>query len=345
MNEHHAARGLSAPVAIHIAAPRSDVWHAITAESHLSSLMQGDEVRGLTLEATTVGERLEWWGDRNHVGEILAVDPGRLLTWRWSPTDDKWSSVVEISLSDRGDGCDVTVKELGFPEPAETKSRVSLWLHWLDDLHWWMTFPTRTARSPRPGSVWIDALVDIEDPARVEIVARGLIQTRPSRFDLLIEAQLVALQAHAVTDQGRLDEAEAQLDEYFSGFEEAPAWIPMLDCLERGRIAKRRAVRQTERYPDRELDYLWEDAATQLAQVVWFAPWRSGYADLELALRAIYEVGTMDTTAGATAPTGQWLDLGIAIASRADQSTHLRWMPRLTAARNPRSQTAITPES
>jgi uncharacterized protein YndB with AHSA1/START domain len=61
-------------------------------------------------------------GDYRMAGEIVALDPPRLIAWTWpDPADQPNPSVVRFELAPDGDGCVLTLTNtgLGLPAPGQ----------------------------------------------------------------------------------------------------------------------------------------------------------------------------------------------------------------------------------
>jgi len=109
---------ITASVATHIDAPRQEVWRALTDPTIISEYYLGATVS----TDWQVGSPITWSGEWNGTaytdkGEILAVEPGELLSYsHWSPTTGTGDSpeqyhVVTIALSDAEDGTEVELRQ------------------------------------------------------------------------------------------------------------------------------------------------------------------------------------------------------------------------------------------
>jgi uncharacterized protein YndB with AHSA1/START domain len=90
-----------------LAHPPAKVWRAITEPEHLQAWFPGRVVG-----AWTVGSRLEFHGEYPTMdGEVLAVEEGSLLEFRWGP------DTLRFEITPDGDGCQLTltdtIEELG----------------------------------------------------------------------------------------------------------------------------------------------------------------------------------------------------------------------------------------
>jgi uncharacterized protein YndB with AHSA1/START domain len=108
---------VTARASTRIHASRQDVWQALTDPTIISEYYLGATVS----TDWQVGSPITWSGEWNGTaytdkGEILAVEPGRLLSYsHWSPTSGTEDSpqhyhVVTITLSAAGDRTDVELK-------------------------------------------------------------------------------------------------------------------------------------------------------------------------------------------------------------------------------------------
>lgn len=194
----------------------------------------------------------------------------------------------------------------------------------------WLTTDLTQARHKPPERARVLALWRPDDPrlTELEIMALSASDTGDWSSDWLVGLQLRALQGRALAAQGRFDEADALLTDAFSGFIEAPPWIPMLQALEEGRVLAYRASAARETMPEADLDDLWTDAAERLAECLRIAP---GGGDLELAIEAAHALAALQTTADGPGFTGLWADFGSALAQRAPTGTRERWLAAFAA--------------
>jgi uncharacterized protein YndB with AHSA1/START domain len=116
-----------------VAAPPERVW----------SLIAGAEERArwwpyLDLDASPGGRMEERWDDTRTTGEVLEVDPPRLLRLSWK--DDGWPAATEVELrvEPDHDGARVTVRHTGWEPLPDAETLVAAhragWRAHLDDL-------------------------------------------------------------------------------------------------------------------------------------------------------------------------------------------------------------------
>ena len=109
---------ITARASTRIDAPRQEVWRALTDPTIISEYYLGATVS----TDWQVGSPITWSGEWNGTaytdkGEILAVEPGRLLSYsHWSPTSGtedlpQHYHVVTITLSDAGDETEVELEQ------------------------------------------------------------------------------------------------------------------------------------------------------------------------------------------------------------------------------------------
>ena len=109
---------VTASASTRINASRQDVWRALTDPTIISEYYLG----AIVSTDWQVGSLITWSGEWNGTsytdkGEILAVEPGRLLSYsHWSPTSGtedlpQHYHVVTITLSDAGDETEVELKQ------------------------------------------------------------------------------------------------------------------------------------------------------------------------------------------------------------------------------------------
>ena len=81
------ARGLTARVELHIEAPASDVWKALTDPEKIKKYMFGADVTSEWRTGSSVVIKGEWKGKPyEDKGTVIAVDPGRMLEYtHYSP--------------------------------------------------------------------------------------------------------------------------------------------------------------------------------------------------------------------------------------------------------------------
>lgn len=109
---------------VHLKAPRSRVWQAISRANELATWFRLKDVRGelgpgATVRAT-IGE--PGYEHLSFVAAIVRFEPERVLAWRWHPGapphdgayDHEPTTLVEFQLEDEGTGTRLTIRESGF---------------------------------------------------------------------------------------------------------------------------------------------------------------------------------------------------------------------------------------
>ncbi|MDO8382813.1 MAG: hypothetical protein Q7T17_07535 [Microbacterium sp.] len=301
-----------------------DVWTAIVDEGHLWGLQRGEVALGIDFQGTDVDNWL--FGPDGRRGQI--VESGQhILLWTWSePGKMSGQGSVHLRVTELDGETTLEVVENVALEGAE-RAASSFWRRWFEALEDWLQFPIRQPSSPGSVRGQRRALWIPHDPRLSELEATATLRARDlkSISDILAEVPLRALQCRALAAQGKLDEAGRVLEETFSGFKEAPAWVPTLQALERGRISKQRALLAAEGEP-REVNDLWTEAAYDLAQSIWIAPGE----DVDLVLEAAWELATMHTTGDGPGYTSMWIEFGRAVAARAPREVRDSWLHKFT---------------
>lgn len=100
--------------------PLEKVWAALTVPERLS-----DWLAAATIEPDLrIGARFTLrfaMNDYRMVGEIVELDPPRLIAWTWPDADasgDGTANVVRFQLAPDGDGCLLTLTDRGWGQPA-----------------------------------------------------------------------------------------------------------------------------------------------------------------------------------------------------------------------------------
>lgn len=308
-----------------LAVRADDIWKAVVHEGHLWGMQHDDVAVGIDFAGAAVGSDVI--SPDGRAGQV--TDAGaHHLGWTWrnrGNTEDDES--VQLRLDECAGATEVTVVTRAARKSAHDVTL--FWEQWLDALDDWLTFPTRSAGARSSGRPRTDALWSPHDPQLSELEAATALRRREHDPlpDMLEGVALRALLARALAVQGKLDEAEKVIDDAFSGFKEAPAWVPMLEALERGRIDKERAGHAGQADELLDVDDLWTDAAEHLARCVWIAPG----ADVDLLLEAAWELASMTTTADGPGYTSLWAEFGRAVAARASAEVRDTWSPRFAA--------------
>ena len=140
-----------------IAAPVERVWAAITEAEHLGTWF-GDD--GAEVDLRPGGTlTLRWKEHGTFHTTIAAVEPPRLLSWRWTinageePREDN-STLVEFILTPEGDGTRLRVVESGFrgldlPEEQRAARVADNTQGWFEELEELRQYVLQTSRMTR----------------------------------------------------------------------------------------------------------------------------------------------------------------------------------------------------
>lgn len=117
MSDRAVIKGHSIHRTVQIAAPRAEVWAAITEPERISQWL-GERAEFDALEVGAIGE-FEWEGFGVFPIEITEVTPLEVFAFRWpgeprDGLDPDDSTVVRIELSDTETGTQVALVESGF---------------------------------------------------------------------------------------------------------------------------------------------------------------------------------------------------------------------------------------
>lgn len=120
-----------------IAAPRAEVWRALTDESELADWFLPPEWEASASADARVGGRYELVSVSSQMtlhGSYAAVEPEQRLvfTWRWN--DDGDETLVTISLSDADGGTEVEVLHERFRDEVSRENHVAGWTECLERL-------------------------------------------------------------------------------------------------------------------------------------------------------------------------------------------------------------------
>jgi uncharacterized protein YndB with AHSA1/START domain len=101
--------------------PIEKVWAALTVPERIADWLAAATIEpGLQLGARFSLRFAE--GDYRMAGEIVALEPPRLIAWTWpDPVDQPNPSLVRFELSPDGEGCVLTLTNtgLGLPDPGQ----------------------------------------------------------------------------------------------------------------------------------------------------------------------------------------------------------------------------------
>lgn len=113
------------------------VWRALTDPAELAGWFGA---KGALDPRPGGAASFEWDGDGRFEARVEAVDPPRLLAWRWArerdtPVDDGPSTLVEFRLEPSGSGgTRLHLRESGFERPEDRVANSGGWLEELGDL-------------------------------------------------------------------------------------------------------------------------------------------------------------------------------------------------------------------
>lgn len=285
---------------------------------------RGDDIHGIDLGGAVAGSDVHAPDGRR--GRVTTVGAHH-LEWTWLLSWEGSTGTVQLRLEESDDTTSIEVTERA--DWKDVHDADVFWEQWFGALDDWTRFPTESDERRGLIRYRTDEIWSPRDPRLSELEALTALRRgeHSSSLGALDKVALQALLVRALAAQGKLDEAEKELHAAFSGFKEAPAWVPMLEALERGRIYKERAARVAEADAYADVDELWTEAAEHLARCIWIAPER----DLDLVLEAAWELATMTTTADGPGYTSLWAEFGSAVAARAPADVHTAWSPRFAA--------------